>query len=126
MKRADIRFLTGLAFLAGLFFIGAYSAKCTAGDFNYYRLAANTTLAADWIQTREIARNPNYYETNPLLGKYPSQNDVNKYFIASIAITNVVGELLPPKLGNYFYFSVAAVETVQVTKNMRIGVQFKW
>ena len=104
---------------------GWYSAKATA-DTNWYRVAANTSLVADWAQTRYIAASADHFEKNPIMGRNPSDNDVNKYFITAIILNNVIGELLPPQWGNAFYIGVAVVQTHTVLRNYSLGVRFKF
>ena len=104
---------------------GWYSAKATA-DTNWYRIAANTALVADWAQTRYIASDDAYYEKNNYLGEYPTDNEVNKYFIAMLVLNNVIGELLPETQSNWFYATVAVAETAQVTLNYSIGIRMKF
>ena len=104
---------------------GWYSAKATA-ETNWYQVAANTALVADWAQTRYITDSDDFYEKNPILGHYPSDNDVNKYFITSLILTNLIGELLPETQSNWFYVTVAVVETAQVTLNYSIGIRMKF
>jgi len=102
-----------------------FSAPLSA-ETNWYRVAANTTLVADWLQTHEIAKNDNFYETNHILGKHPLSGAVNRYFISSILLTNIIGELLSDKYSDYFYISVAVVETKVVLDNYRVGVRIKF
>lgn len=98
----------------------------SAADINWYRVAANTTLTIDWLQTREISRNDDFYETNRILGEQPSSSDVDKYFAASILLTNIIGEILPGKYGDYFYLTVAIIETKVVAKNYTLGIRIKF
>jgi hypothetical protein len=95
-----------------------------SAETNWYRVAANTTLVVDWLQTHEIAKNNNYYETNKILGKHPSTGDVNRYFMSSILLTNIIGELLP-KYSDYFYIAVAVVETKIILNNYVIGIRIR-
>jgi len=102
-----------------------FSAPLSA-ETNWYRVAANTTLAIDWLQTHEIIKNDSFYETNKILGKYPSENELNKYFISSILLINIIGETLPKKYSDYFYITVAVVETKVTFNNYRFGVRIKF
>ena len=104
---------------------GWYSAKATA-DTNWYQVAANTALVADWAQTRYIAESPDFYETNRYLGKYPTDNEVNKYFITYLILNNVIGELLPEPWDKFFYLSVTTMEAGAVLSNARIGIRMKF
>ena len=108
-----------------MIFIGA-PGFVSANDINWFRVAANTALVADWLQTREVVASDYVYETNGLLGEQPSQAEVNRYFVASILLTNVIGELLPNNYGNYFYLTVAVVETSAVIEGYRVGVRVEF
>ena len=97
-----------------------------ADDFNWYRVAANTTLVADWLQTRSLTASDDYYETNGLLGEQPTQASVNRYFAASILLTNIIGEVLPGDYDNYFYLTIAVVEARVITHNYAIGIRVEF
>ena len=91
-----------------------------------WRVAANTMLVLDWAQTREIAVNPAYYETNQSLGRNPTTNQVNRFFIKHIAITNLVGELLPSRYRNWWYAGKAAYQASFVVSNNQLGIGFRF
>ena len=61
------------------------------------REAAWQTLNyVDWTQTRKIARHPeNYSETNPILGKYPSLEEVNLYMGTSALLHPIIAHYIP-------------------------------
>jgi len=93
---------------------------------NGHRVAANATLIVDWLQTHKIAGSNDFYETNPILGKYPSSGDVNRYFISTMLLTNIVGELLPCRYSDYFYISIAVVETKVILNNYSLGIRINF
>lgn len=95
-------------------------------DTNWIRVAANTTLVIDMLQTADIAKDPDIVETNPILGAHPEANDVYKYFITTILITNFLGEMLPEPYGDYLYLSVAVVQTKVIRNNYLIGVKLEF
>lgn len=44
-------------------------------------IAALIVLCLDWLQTLQIARNPvRWFETNPVLGRHPSERRVHAWF----------------------------------------------
>ena len=56
-----------------------------------------TVTAMDWMQTRQIAQNPDKYrELNPILGEHPSTGEVDVYFAAAIAAHTGIAMALPP------------------------------
>lgn len=53
---------------------------------------ANAAVVADWGQTRHIANNPDkFMETNPDLGRHPTVEEVDRYFVARLAYLNGIG-----------------------------------
>lgn len=86
----------------------------------------------DWLQTKEIARNPNYYETNPYLGKHPSQKKVDTYFASCLIGHALVSYLLPAKVEIYGYkmspratwqYFWIGVEAGYTAHNYNIGIR---
>ena len=49
----------------------------------------------DWRQTRYITKNSQWYEMNPILGKYPSTNTVDGYFLITTILHTAVAYYLP-------------------------------
>lgn len=50
----------------------------------------------DWGQTRDIALQPErFYEMNPILGKHPSINDVNIWFLMTGFLHPIITHILP-------------------------------
>ena len=83
-------------------------------------------IIADWAQTREIADNNAYYETNNQLGRYPTSGEVNQYFIGSLLLHNVIGALLPDKYKNIYYGSAFSYRLSVVNNNAQIGIGYKF
>lgn len=88
-------------------------------------LAAATLHAVDYLQTLEIARNPDrFYERNPLLGRHPSQTAVAGYFLGT-------GALLYTACnsgwgGDWLKYGWIAVEVGAVANNVAIGVKLRF
>ena len=83
--------------------------------------------AMDWLQTRNIARNPDqYYETNPILGKHPSVRQVNTYFalcvLGHIAATNI----LKRPYRTYLQVFSIGVSMQYVNNNYGLGIKMNW
>ncbi len=51
--------------------------------------------AIDWGTTLDLVGRPNYYEMNPILGKYPSRAEINTYFACSALSQILLTHLLP-------------------------------
>jgi len=95
-------------------------------DINWYRVSANTLIVADWIQTRQVVNNPNYYEANPLIGKDPTLRRVNNHFILVLLATNIIGEKFMGNQKNMWYGINASVKLVGVLHNYQLGITFKY
>jgi len=99
------------------------------------QIAFTVVEGMDWLQTKEIARNPKYYETNWYLGKYPSQNKVDKYFAICTLGHALVSYLLPVKTEVYGfkvyprqawqYFWIG-LEAGCVSHNLNIGIRISF
>jgi hypothetical protein len=114
------KFLLLLAFLSSSCFADPWTSEDT------YRQTAFFILdAADWAQTRNIARNPDKWtETNPLLGAHPSVRQVDWYFVSASLMHFGIAYLLPSKYRSSFQMLSIGVELGAVSRNFRIGVRF--
>ena len=56
----------------------------------YRQIGVLVVQIIDWRQTCEIATNPNYYETNKILGEHLTLQEVDRYFIACIAGNRII------------------------------------
>ena len=100
---------------------------CVQADTDWARVAMNTATVLDWAQTRYIAAHPEYYENNKILGPYPSDAAVNRYFVLALLSYNVAGEyLISEKYRAYFYSGVALVHGEAVLQNYNIGLRFRF
>ena len=123
-----------LVFLAGCASIKVTQKSWTKED-TARQVAFTAVTCMDWLQTKEIARNPNYYETNKYLGKYPSQDRVNTYFATGIAAHAAISRLLPARVevlgwevrprSVWQYLSIG-YEAGFVHHNMNIGIKIGW
>ncbi len=86
----------------------------------------NILQTIDMLQTLEIANNDDYYETNPILGKHPSEAHVVAYFVfrglAHYHATNII----PQKYRNYFhgYNIIYNYNTVKDNHDIGIRIDF--
>jgi hypothetical protein len=90
-----------------------------------YRQAAVIGVGAvDWLQTREIAKNPEkYYEMNPILGSHPSTKEVDAYFAACALAHTGVAMALPPKWREPWQYLWIGLEAATVAHNYNIGIK---
>lgn len=85
--------------------------------------AAVVVHTVDWGQTRYIAKSDGrFYETNPLLGRYPSTERVDAYFAITgfglLALAHLLPEYRTAILGVWL-----GVELAATGNNYRIGIK---
>lgn len=85
-----------------------------------------TVHIIDWLQTREIARNDDYYESNPLMGKYPTVSEVDRYMSSSALLNLTVTHILPQKYRKYWLSFWIGVSSAMVFHNYNIGVRISF
>lgn len=91
-------------------------------------------LAADWGQTKDIKNHPNIYESNPILGPYPTDSEIDRYFATAAVGHALVAHLLPSRriarwLPNITWRDAwqhvwIACEAMAVENNYSLGVSF--
>lgn len=79
-------------------------------------------LIADWTQTRQIVKNPNYIEKNVILGERPSMAAVNTYFIGALIGNYFLADYLGENKMIYLS-TVSVVQGVVVKQNREIGLR---
>lgn len=97
-------------------------------DGDTKREAVYLTLhTMDWLQTREIARNPaRWYETNSILGEQPSIGRVNNYFALTGLAHILVSKALNPKYRKVFQYVTIGIEGGVVVHNYSIGIEVRF
>ncbi len=96
------------------------------GEDTAMLIGASVPLAIDWLQTKEITRNPEMTETNPILGEDPSQGAIDGYFVASWAGIAGIAYLLPEDMRAIWLGGVFMVEVFCVGHNVSAGVTIKF
>ena len=86
----------------------------------------NVLQGIDMLQTLEIANNDKYYETNPILGKHPSEFQVVTYFIARGFAHYELLKMIPEKYRNLYhtYNIVYNYDTIRDNHNIGIRIDF--
>ena len=86
----------------------------------------NVLQTIDMLQTLEIAYNDDYYETNKILGKHPSEAHVVAYFVARGIAHYHLTHIVPAKYRNYFhgYNVIYNYNTVKDNHNLGIRINF--
>lgn len=116
-----MRFILGICLILASFTCQADWKDWDSTDKQLF-VVSETSLFADWMQTKKIAENPNRWsETNPIIGVHPSVGRVNTYFLSAM-------------IGNYFladylgenrrlYLGVIALgEGLTVKHNLALGL----
>jgi len=118
-----------LSILIVVFFLSVAPAYCgdewTMEDTEF-QVAVLAIKTIDWLQTKEIARNPDYYEINPILGKHPSQNEVDLYFACSAIGHTVVAYYLPKKYRRIWQYVFIGISTGLVCHNYNAGIRINF
>jgi|SRR6185503_10104774 len=86
-------------------------------------VSSSVLIAADWMQTVEIARR-GYVEYNPVLGPHPNVGPVNLLFGATLGANIAVSQLSNRPLRRFLWIVVIVAEGGVVVQNNRQGIQF--
>lgn len=90
------------------------------------RQAAYTVLhALDYRQTSRLA-DYGHGEANPVLGVYPSQGRIDRYFIGTLVLHYWIADKLPSKHRRTFQYITISVEAAAVGHNYSVGVRFNF
>lgn len=109
-----------------LAFAGAAHARDWTASEKAWAAAWLATRAADWSQTRYIARHPEQFrETNQFLPDHPSLGEVNRHFIVSTALMFAAAHYLPQYRTRLLQVYVV-VGAGYVVHNIGIGVRFQF
>jgi len=103
----------------------AYAGDWTRADTEYQAVFVAVT-AIDWLQSKEIARNPEFSETNPILGSNPDQNKVNAYFASCLLAHTAIAYYLPKKYRRVWQCCWIMVEGGYVLHNLSAGVRINF
>ena len=83
----------------------------------------NVLQGIDMLQTLEIANNDAYYETNPILGKHPSEFRVITYFITRAFTLSELTKMTSQKYRGFVHAFNIAYNYDTVKKNHSIGIR---
>ena len=108
-----------------LFISPAYADEWTTND-TYREIAYQGLAAIDWLQTRNIAKNPSYYEQNSILGEHPSVGRINAYFVITGLAHYGISKILTKEYRAPFQYTTIGVEIGAVVHNYSIGINIKF
>jgi len=91
-----------------------------------YLTLSTLLLILDLGQTKDIIARPDRIETNYILGKYPSNRDVNIYFASAIAANAAVKFVLPKRKAKHVWRAVSIVQASYITNNLQLGLKVKF
>lgn len=81
----------------------------------------------DWSQSRYGASHPEQFtEANQILGKYPTDSEVNRYFIATGLLHVGIAYALPSEWRRRFQIFTIVLETGVNSRNYQLGVKLKF
>jgi hypothetical protein len=83
-------------------------------------------LAADCLQTLDIRHHPGMYETNPVMGRHPSDLETVGYFAAAGLLQFWLTDSLPPWGRNLTLGVSNGLEAGVVAHNFSIGLKLKF
>ncbi|MGZ3240710.1 MAG: hypothetical protein ACXWJK_10185 [Burkholderiaceae bacterium] len=89
-------------------------------------LLVYTTLMLDAAQTLDIKNHPNLYETNPLLGRHPSDTKIVAYFIGAGFAHDAVTKALPTEYRATWQYGWAALEIGTIIRNRKLNLRFNF
>lgn len=87
-------------------------------------IASEALLLADWLQTRQIVKNPDkYHETNRILGEHPSMGAVNLYFASWMVGNYLLADYAGEKYRTAYLTGVVGVQFIVVRNNALLGLK---
>lgn len=132
MTVKNIRVLKQVVKTLIIFLVMMFASPCYAADpWTKTDIALEAiyqlTCAADWLQTRYIAANPERYrELNFILGDHPSIRKVDLYFLTMGIAHCVVSHYLPKPYRSIFQVAGIVVEVDAVRHNYILGIKFEF
>jgi hypothetical protein len=90
-------------------------------------IAWQALWAADWLQTRQIAKAPDvYFERNKFLGEHPTPSAVNAYFAFGAIGHYAISQALPPRWRETWQAVTIVYQAGTVVQNYSIGLEVKF
>jgi hypothetical protein len=128
MRRWQMKKFLVVAFLVVPLVANAeYSKRKWTRTDTAFQAASIVALAADWNQTRQIAKSPQiYYEdgvAEAVLGRHPSVSEANWYFAGSMILNTAIAYALPNPYRRLFQVGTIVYEAYWINHNYRIGIR---
>jgi hypothetical protein len=88
---------------------------------------AIASLAIDWRQTKQISSHPDRWsEANPILGRHPSNNQVDLYFAGSTVVLITIANFLPSNWRKVLLGGIIIGESKSIINNIGNGISIRW
>ena len=93
-------------------------------------VASQIAITADWVTTRYGAKHradldPQLYETNKFLGRYPSVGRVDLYHVVMLVSNYYIADTLPDDRRGFYLFVRTATHGYAAHHNVLAGWQLK-
>lgn len=97
----------------------------TESDSNRQR-AVLTSFYLDYAQTMDIKNHAGYYESNPFLGRNPSDVRIRNYFITAGALHTYAAYNMKPEMRRNFQYATIALQVAVILHNKKIGLRYEF
>lgn len=87
---------------------------------------SETLIFIDYGETKYGIDDGLYYETNPIMGRYPSQNMIDNYFITSLVLHPIISYVLPKPYRTIWQAGTIFIEINTLNNNHKEGVKFQF
>ncbi len=91
--------------------------------------AASTVVTlADWATTRDMTRryHEGYYETNPIMGRYPSARRVDQHFLTVLVAHYLIADNLSSRNRTVYLQVFTVGQAAVVSNNLNIGLRIRF
>lgn len=105
------------------------SSPVQALELDFKRDMAGALIVTDWLQTLEIAKNPDKYEEvniDKIIGKHPSRSSVNYFFASQLLLHYVLNRNLKGGLRDTYNMSMIGGRAYVVIKNHSVGLKINF
>jgi len=116
-----------LLMLSILFFFGSQVRAADKWSTRDYALeiAKGVVHAIDWRQTRWATQN-GYEEMNPVIGRHPSTERVDAYFLGTQILHPIITHYLPSRWRPIWQSFSLGFNCATVGHNIRVGIGIRW
>jgi len=84
------------------------------------------TLAIDAAQTLDIKNHPELHESNPILGRHPSDAKIVTYFVAAGYAHYSITKALPTEYRAAWQYGWAALQIATIVRNRKLNLRMNF